>query len=288
MKRAVFMARIVALALGLLALPLVTRAQVLPAIAGSGACHASVDGDPTSSLNCTGATAIFVVTNNGSGSAGSPPVDSQSNTYVQVPGFFGSPGYTANWLWVAWSPTVTSSMTFSGCSGCTQTTGYPFSVAGFTNVASGPDQTSNTVGNGGTINITPSHNYELLLGISTIDGGCSTQPTMSGMTAIGYANSNSPPAGRVLCTAMLWATQTTATTLNSSFASPDSVPNGTILSFYGVSAPATLTMTNTLLPEGYAGVAYGNGLGPQTACMTVTGGCSLTPSPRLGRHCPAR
>jgi hypothetical protein len=225
----------------------------------------------TPAISGTGGNFIAIC-ENGTVNGGSYPVaqqpqDSSGNTYTLL---YEIPDYSVVGvsLWVAFNPTVTSSMTFN-------TSGYPgpapIAVSIYSGVAS-PDQTNGAVSLS-TGNITPTNINELI--VACVANQISVAPTAatSPLTFLDgvYNSTTRDGAGSA------YQIQTTpATTVGTTFTAPGGSPAALIASFYSDETPGTLSINSTSLPEGFVGYTYPSNGGtwgtPYTGQLTAVGG----------------
>ena len=232
-------------------------ALVAHGIAQNSAGTLGVTVPATGGLNMTGANFIHICT---TGQAGAlAPGDSSSNVYTLVSSQTEDGDFTT-YAWISFSPTVTSSMTFTA--GCVNVA----EVSGWSGIASGPDKKSKSV-NGYTKtlssgNLAPTNANELLL---SCFGTYTAQPNTvnSPMTLLDFTEATgTAPAGYWIDGAGL-AYQIqggTSTIVNPTWTTSTASLSGAVISssFYSQESPAPLTVTTTNLPEGFLSHAYGS------------------------------
>jgi hypothetical protein len=232
--------------------------------------HVAGGSGTTSAVNMTGANFIAICATDGYGMP-STPTDSSGNTYVI--------GYspqlsTPGALFVAYSPTVTSSMTFSIGGGGT------IAVAGFSGIAGGPDKTaalgipgSSSSGTLTVPSVTPTNANELVLGCyyENDGGGGTTPPTVTPVTLLDRQASTVNPGYAYVASA--YQIQTTAAAVSTVWTiGAANGSTGQTATFYSVESPAPLVITSTAVPEGFVSTAYSSTGSLYSNQLTATGG----------------
>jgi hypothetical protein len=217
--------------------------------------HVASTTGTTSAVSGVGANFIAIC-------AGGQPTDSAGNTYVNAyeHDFAGEIGAG---LWVAFRPTVSSSMTFTAAGGTPS-----IAVLLFSGVANGPDQTSGAIHAQPLVlpSITPKNNNELLISCYGQGGNSTTAPTSSPLTLV-----DSPLVGYGGWVSA-YQIQTTATATRQTWRTSSDANAALIASFYSQEASATLAVTNTALPEGFVSTPYGSTGSLYSNQMSATGG----------------
>ena len=220
----------------------------------------------TSAVSGTGANFIAICTDI------SQPTDSSGNTYT-LAYQYDFPGEISTGLWVAFGPTVTSSMTFTTPSPVTS-----ISVLLFSGVASGPDQ-KNGAAHAQPLSlpsVTPTNNNELLISCYG-KGGSNTASVTSSPLTIG----NQPFVGYGGW-ASAYEIQTTATATAQTWTDTTDANASLIATFYSDESPAPLVVTTTNLPEGFVSTAYGSTSSLYSNQLAASGG-----APPYAWSCPS-
>jgi len=182
--------------------------------------------------------------------AGNTISDSQSNTWHRV-AVQNNSGQTQSELWISFTPTVSSTQTFTASGGASS-----LSAMAFNGVASGPDQQNGAVGGSSPLSagsVTPTNAGELVL--SCFSGYAPTSPAIAGpLVGLDLFSWISTAEGL----GSGYQIQTTATAENPSWSWTGGAIFGAaiVATFYSTTAPATLTVTTTTLPEGFNGSPY--------------------------------
>ena len=235
--------------------------------------HVASGSGVTSAVNMTGANFIAICESLQYGSP-SVPTDSSGNTYTLAAQELNG-AYPTVYLYAAYSPTVTSSMTFANTG---ENGPWPIAAMGFSGVASGPDQS-----NGGTTgkptlsagSITPTNANELIVSCYSMSNSGVLSPTpsatVSPLTLVDTADWTVYPGYAFVGSA--YQVQTTATAAGATWTNNAVNGNaGLIASFYSAETPTTLVATTTGVPEGFVGTAYSSTGSTYSNQLTATGG----------------
>ena len=225
------------------------------------------------SLNMINANLIHICT---TGQAGAPaPSDSSGNLYTLIASEQEDGDFTT-YAWVSNVPTVTSSMTFTA-SGVTVA-----EVSGWSGIASGPDQKSQSVSSWTTSltsgNLVPTNANELLLSCFG-SYNQETNTVNSPMTLLDFTEATGThPAGYWIDgVGLAYQIQGgTSTIVNPTWAFSAGSAGAVISSsYYSQESPAPLTIATTNLPEGFLSTAYSSTNSLYSNILTATGGVQL-------------
>ncbi len=172
----------------------------------------------TTNTDCTGANLIVVAVNTYTGASTSAPTitDNQggANTYTNVRYDRGgtSPNYTGTAIYYCYSPTVSTTMTFS-----TTTTFTSLFVIAVSGSASSPlDAQNGVAGSGGSTvqpgSITPAQNGELI--VDVVQGFIASTGNPSTPTSFTLIGATPYSAGNSYAAAAYYYIQTTAAAIN--------------------------------------------------------------------------
>jgi hypothetical protein len=164
---------------------------------------------------------------------------------------------------------TSSSMTFTAPNGFWQS----MTVAVYTGVTSGPDQTATTVSTGTTGQVTPTNADELV--VSCI-GDAGTGLLTVNNTGVSPPMIQIDSYQRVVASAEgvadSYQIQTTSTpaTVNPNWSNFSGETAGVTQTFFSTASPETLSTISTTLPEGFVGVAYSKQLQAQGGVQPYT------------------